>query len=335
MSAVDPNPMVGCVIVYNFRIIGEGWHQKYGGSHAEVNAINSVENKELLKESTLYVSLEPCAHFGKTPPCTSLVIRYKVPRVVIGSIDSFGGVNGRGIKKLKEAGIDVKMSVLESECRELNKRFFTYHQRHKPYVILKYAISKDGFLDKFRTVNDVSQARANKISNEYSIQLVHKYRAQESAILVGTNTVLNDNPKLDVRYWFGRPPVRVVFDRYLKIPKHYQVYNEKVKTIFFTSLRRESYREIIFETVDFSNVNVLGIILNKLYLHGIQSLIVEGGAKVLHSFVSQGLWDIAKVFIADIRYYDGISPPFIPMNFKTDEISVGEDVLCYYKRSGG
>ncbi len=331
LATVAPNPMVGCVIVYNNKIIGEGWHQKYGEAHAETNAINSVKDKSLLSKSTLYVNLEPCAHFGKTPPCTDIIIKCKIPKVVIGCIDVFSSVNGKGIKKLRRTGCEVKVNVLEKECKELNKRFFVYHKYQRPYITLKYATSQDGFLDTVRIVDDIEQAKVNWISNEYSRQLAHKYRTQESAILVGTNTVLNDNPKLNVRDWYGNNPIRVILDRELKIPTHYKVYNSSVKTMFFTAYEKENRENIVFEIVDFSDENILEFILNKLYHYGIQSLIVEGGAKVLNSFVSKGLWDCAKVFVSQMKFYEGLKVPQIHSSFLVDRISIENDVLYYYK----
>ena len=229
IARTAPNPMVGCVIVLDEKIIGEGYHRKCGEAHAEVNAINSVSNHELLKKSTLYVSLEPCSHYGKTPPCTDLIISKKIPRVVIGCVDSFSEVSGRGIKKLKQAGCDVIVGVLENESRELNKRFFTFNEKKRPYIILKWAQTLDGFIDIIRT--DENQIAPTWISNEHSRMLVHKWRSHEDAIMVGTNTAEKDNPSLNVRDWDGKNPLRVVLDRQLRLNEKLNLFNNKIQTI--------------------------------------------------------------------------------------------------------
>lgn len=326
LGTTYPNPLVGSVIVYDDEIIGEGWHQKAGQPHAEVHAINSVKDKSLLSKSTLYVNLEPCSHFGKTPPCADLIIESKIPKVVIGTIDPFSKVCGNGIAKLKNAGIEVEIGVLEDECHELNKRFFTYHQKKRPYVILKWAQTQNGFIAPFQKENN----RPVWISNKYSRQLGHKWRAEEQAILVGTNTVLQDNPKLNLRDWTGEHPARVVLDRELRIPTTYSVYDKSVKTIFITEKQTQSNHEnLIFETIDFSH-NRNEQILQVLYKHQIQSVIVEGGQKVLNSFIADNLWDEARVFMSDIFLEKGVNAP--EFNFQPDRIiSIDNDQLIYFK----
>ncbi|MDD4192591.1 MAG: bifunctional diaminohydroxyphosphoribosylaminopyrimidine deaminase/5-amino-6-(5-phosphoribosylamino)uracil reductase RibD, partial [Mangrovibacterium sp.] len=234
MGEVAPNPMVGAVIVHEGTIIGEGYHREFGGPHAEVNAINAVKTRELLRSSTLYVSLEPCAHFGKTPPCSDLIVSCQIPRVVVGSADPFAAVAGRGIERMRGAGVRVETGILEKECMELNRRFFTFHQQKRPYVILKWAQTLDGFLDVDRSYPEMS-GKPTWISNELSRRVVHRQRTEEAAILVGTNTVLKDNPSLTVREWSGRQPVRLVLDRQNRLPEGLQVKDGKAPTVIFTA----------------------------------------------------------------------------------------------------
>jgi diaminohydroxyphosphoribosylaminopyrimidine deaminase/5-amino-6-(5-phosphoribosylamino)uracil reductase len=247
LGTTYPNPMVGCVIVLNDVIIGEGWHKKAGAPHAEVNAIESVKEKSLLKEATIYVSLEPCSHFGKTPPCANLIVEKGIKNVVIGIVDSNSKVSGKGVKHLKDNGCKVIVGVLEEECFGLNKRFFTFHNKKRPFIILKWAETKDGFIDKNRSEADDNSP--NWISNQYSQQYVHKMRAEEQAILVGTNTALNDNPSLNVRSWVGENPIRVVLDSVSKIPANYNLLNGETKTIVFSETKHiiDSYENVIFE----------------------------------------------------------------------------------------
>lgn len=326
LGTTYPNPLVGSVVVYDDKIIGEGWHQKAGEPHAEVHAIKSVKDTSLLSQSTLYVNLEPCSHFGKTPPCTDLIIESKIPKVVIGTMDPFSKVCGNGIVKLKNAGIEVEIGVLENECHELNKRFFSYHQKKRPYVILKWAQTQNGFIAPLKK----EENRPVWISNKYSRQLVHKWRAEEQAILVGTNTVLQDNPQLNLRDWAGEHPVRVVLDRELRIPTTFSVYDKSVKTIFLTEKQTQSNHEnLIFETIDFSH-NRNEQILHVLYKHQIQSVIVEGGEKVLNSFIADNLWDEARVFTSDTFLESGVKAP--EFNFQSDRIiSMDNDQLIYFK----
>jgi len=326
LGTTYPNPLVGSVIVHNGKIIGEGWHRKSGESHAEVIAIDSVKNKELLKESTIYVSLEPCSHFGKTPPCADLIIQHKIPRVVIGTIDPFAKVCGSGIAKLKKSGIKVEVGFLENECRELNKRFFTFHQKKRPYIILKWAQTQNGFIAPLQK----KETKPVWISNEFSRQLVHKWRAEEQAIMVGTNTVLQDNPRLDIRSWTGENPIRIVLDRELKITSGFSVYNKSVKTIFITEKERLSEHENqVFEKIDFNkNVNI-GI-LDVLYKHQIQSVIIEGGAVLLESFIKNDLWDEARVFTSDLSFEKGIKAPEFNTNKAALKNDISDNTLEYF-----
>ncbi|MFH7017822.1 bifunctional diaminohydroxyphosphoribosylaminopyrimidine deaminase/5-amino-6-(5-phosphoribosylamino)uracil reductase RibD [Flavobacterium sp. FlaQc-47] len=304
-----PNPMVGSVIVYQNQIIGEGWHKKAGQPHAEVNAIRSVKDKSLLKNATIYVSLEPCSHFGKTPPCCDLIIEHKIPNVVVGTVDPNEKVAGNGIKKLIAAGANVLVGVLEQECNELNKRFFTFHQQRRPYIILKWAESQDGFLAPEKEINQ--DRKPVWITNQYSRQLVHKWRSEEQAILVGTQTVIDDNPKLNTRDWLGNNPVRVVLDQNNRISKESFIFDDSVKTILFTkseiSLQTENTN---FEVIDF-NQNIIPQILAVLYQNQIQSIIIEGGLKTLQSFIDENIWDEARIFIGKATFGKGTKAPDI------------------------
>ncbi len=305
LGTTYPNPLVGSVVVHNDKIIGEGWHRKSGQPHAEVNAINAVKNKSLLKNSTIYVSLEPCSHFGKTPPCCDLIIENKIPNVVIGTIDPNIKVAGNGIKKLIEAGAKVAVGILETECKELNKRFFTFHEMKRPFVILKWAESQDGFIAPFTK----SEQKPVWITNEYSRQLVHKWRSEEQAILVGTNTVIDDNPKLDVRNWTGNNPIRIILDQNNRVPKDNSIFDDRVKTIIFSGLKTNvSTENTTFELIDFKK-NCAEQILNVLFKHQIQSVIIEGGSQTLQTFIDENLWDEARIFIGNNRFETGIKAP--------------------------
>jgi len=305
LGTTYPNPLVGSVIVHNGKIIGEGWHKKSGEPHAEVHAINSVKNKALLSESTIYVSLEPCSHFGKTPPCANLIIEHKIPKVVIGCIDSFSEVAGKGVEKLKQAGCEVILNVLEAACLAINKRFFTFHNKKRPYIILKWAETSDGFIAPFIPNSKTSFA----ISNDYSRQLVHKYRTEEQAILVGTTTVLNDNPSLDSRDWFGQHPTRIIIDKTNKIPDEFNVKNKKNPTIIFTEEENCLHSiNIAFECIQF-DTHLISNILTHLFEKNIQSVIIEGGTFTLQQFINNHLWDEARVFIAENKILDGVKSP--------------------------
>lgn len=325
LGTTYPNPMVGSVIVYNNEIIGEGWHRKSGEPHAEVNAINSVKDKSLLSKSTIYVSLEPCSHFGKTPPCCDLIIRHKIPNVVVGTIDPNSKVAGTGILRLQENGINVTVGILEKECSELNKRFFTFHKKKRPYIILKWAESLDGFI----APKSKNMKEPVWISNEFSRQLVHKWRSEEQSILVGTNTVIEDNPKLDVRDWHGNNPVRVVLDQNGRIDKNHHVKDGKIKTIVITARENlTSTENCIYESAIF-DVKLTKHITHILYKYGIQSILIEGGRHTLQAFIDDNLWDEAKVFIGNIHLGDGMKAPVLNDNFQTKNIK-GDQLKLYF-----
>lgn len=317
---VAPNPMVGCVVVHNEKIIGEGYHQKYGEAHAEVNALNAVADKELLPRSTVYVSLEPCSHFGKTPPCADLLIKTGVKRVVIGCKDTNSKVGGKGIEKLIKAGIEVEVNVLESQCRELNKRFFTFHERQRPYVILKWAQSKDGFLDAPRKNNEKG---IFWISSTETRALVHKWRSEEASILVGRKTVQNDNPSLTVRDYYGKNPIRLIIDSQLQISGDLNILSEEAPTLIFNRSRNESVRNI--EWIKIPEVNTK-YILDELYKRGIQSVIVEGGSRTLQYFIFDNVWDEARIIVSQNNLSEGNKAPSInkvptmSYSFSTDHI---------------
>lgn len=302
-----PNPMVGSVIVYDGEIIGEGWHRKAGDPHAEVNAIRSVKDPSVLDKATIYVSLEPCSHFGKTPPCCDLIIENKIPNVVIGTVDSNIKVAGNGIKRLKETGANVIVRILEKECHELNQRFFTFHEKKRPYIILKWAQTQDGFIAPLKK----KEQKPVWITNSYSRQLVHKWRAEEQAILVGTQTVIDDNPQLNARDWNGDNPIRIVIDQNNRIPKTAHVFDNQVKTIVFSKNKTMlTFENIICESIDFQQ-NIAQQILERLYQHQIQSIIIEGGAKTLQTFIDANLWDEARVFIGNSKFGNGIKAPIL------------------------
>lgn len=302
-----PNPMVGAVIVCNGRIIGEGYHVRCGEGHAEVNAIASVKDAALLRESTIYVSLEPCSHYGKTPPCADFIIEKGLRRVVVGCVDPFAKVSGRGIQKLRDAGIEVKVGVLEDECMKLNKRFMTFHSKHRPFITLKWAQSADGFID---TPDDKPRAM---ISDSYTSIWGHKRRAEHQAIIVGRRTALLDNPSLTTRNWCGDNPVRVVIDRCGTLPDSLHIFDSLVSTLVFSS--SEASRKIVRDNVeeifiDF-NCDIIPQILEKLYERGIQTLLVEGGRQLLQSFIDDGLWDEAYVETGDIVLNEGVNAPVL------------------------
>lgn len=322
LGTTYPNPMVGSVIVHDGKIIGEGWHKKSGEAHAEVNAIRSVKDKSLLKKATIYVSLEPCSHFGKTPPCCNLIIENQIPKVVIGTMDSNIKVAGKGIEKLIEAGIKVVVGVLESEAKELNKRFFTFHEKKRPYIILKWAESKDGFIAPL----EKEEKKPVWITNEYSRQLVHKWRTEEQAILVGTNTVIEDNPKLNARDWFGNNPKRIVLDQNNRISSDSFVLDDSVSTIVFSKIKKAVEKEnTIFDRINFEG-NIALEIVQKLYEYQIQSVIIEGGKQTLQTFIAANLWDEARIFIGDIQMKKGVKAPKIEYN-TFEKTTIGTDEL--------
>ena len=316
IGLVSPNPMVGCVIVYDDEIIGEGFHQKYGEAHAEVVAISRVKNKSLLNKSTLYVNLEPCAHFGKTPPCSNLIIEHQIPKVVIGCVDSFSAVAGKGIEKMKNKGIEVIVGILEKGSRELNKRFFTFHERSRPYVILKWAESKDGF------IAPNNQKKPFWMTSSKSKKLVHQWRAEEDAILVGRITTEKDNPCLTVRKVKGKNPIRIVIDKDLKLSSNLNLFDSNAKTIIFNTIKDEEADSNLFIKINFNNL-VLNI-LQELYKQKIQSVIVEGGAITLQSFIDSKLWDEAKVFTTNKELNNGIKSPNLKGEIALETVIQGD-----------
>jgi diaminohydroxyphosphoribosylaminopyrimidine deaminase / 5-amino-6-(5-phosphoribosylamino)uracil reductase len=293
LGTTRPNPMVGSVIVYNDKIIAEGYTSAYGGNHAEVNAINRVKDTSILKKATLYVTLEPCSHFGKTPPCSDLIIKYQIPNIIIGCVDDNIQVAGKGIEKLKNAGCNVIVGILEKECKEHHKRFFTFHNKKRPYIILKWAETVGGFL----APETKNEQKPVWITNAYSRQLVHKWRTEEQAILVGTNTVLQDNPSLTVRDWIGQNPTRIVLDKSLKLTRNFNIFNDEAKTITLSE-----------DDMDFSK-NVAKQVCDILYKNNINSVIIEGGAKTLQTFIDENLWDEALVFTGKSKFTSGVKAP--------------------------
>lgn len=336
LGTTYPNPMVGSVIVYNDRIIGEGWHQKAGEAHAEVNAIQSVENHKLLPKSTIYVSLEPCSHYGKTPPCSDLIIAKGIKRVVIGIIDPFAEVAGKGIQKLISAGCEVTLGVLEKECQELNKRFFTFHKQKRPYIILKWAQTEDYFIAPVK--EERTQQAPVWITGSQARQLVHKWRAEEQAILIGTQTALADNPSLTTRDWEGHSPTRLVIDRKGIIPKTHAIFNNKAETIILTAHPEEFKENIKTIKIDF-DLSVPKQICDVLFDLKLQSLIVEGGAKTLQGFIDENLWDEARIFTGQHTFENGIKAPQINGNSKAkykvedETLELLENYNLYYPLS--
>lgn len=327
-SYTSPNPMVGAVVVHNGVIIGEGWHRKYGESHAEVNAIQSVKDPSLLSSSTLYVSLEPCAHYGKTPPCASLIIKHKIPKVVIGCIDTFSKVSGKGILMLKESGIEVLSGVMEHECRILNKRFFCFHEKKRPYIILKWAQSADGFIDKKREINTISKAQPNWITNATTKRLVHKWRAEEDAILIGRRTAQNDNPSLTTRVWPGENPTRILIDQQSKIGDSYHLMDDKNPTIVISEVFKKDKTQTSYVQINFSPLD-LDLILKKLHEKNILSVIIEGGCFTLQSFIKKNLWDEARVLIGAVSFKEGLKAPMLDLPYHEKELD--KDYIRFYK----
>ena len=320
LGTARPNPMVGSVIVYNKTIIGEGYTSPYGKSHAEVNAIASVKNKALLKKATLYVTLEPCSHYGKTPPCSDLIINKKIPHVVIGTVDPHSKVAGKGIEKLKKAGITVTVGVLEKECKQHHKRFFTFHNKHRPYIILKWAETLDGFIAPVTK----KEKKPVWITNYLSRQLVHKWRSEEQAILIGTTTALHDNPSLTVRNWTGTNPTRIVIDRNNKLPKSLSVFNTEAETIIINESLENDFK------IDFFLANTIAQqICNVLYKKNINSVIIEGGAKTLQTFIDEKLWDEARVFKGKTHFNEGVKAPKLGGKIVSRE-KILEDTLNTY-----
>lgn len=334
---VAPNPVVGSVLVHNNRIIGEGYHMQYGKAHAEVNCIASVNEKDLslISQSTLYVSLEPCAHFGKTPPCADLIIQKKIPKVVVGCRDPFQEVDGKGIEKLQAAGVEVELGILETECKEINKRFFLFHTSHRPYVTLKWAQTADGKI----AAEDYSRVL---ISNPYTNRIVHKWRSEEAAIAVGTNTALFDDPELSTRHWPGKNPVRVVVDMHLRLPSSLKLFNSEIPTVVF-NLHRHT---LPFEKISTQQLREIGVgyyqvtedvrlvdqMLNGLYRVGIQSLLVEGGTQLLQSFIDAGVWNETRIICNEgLEIGSGLPAPVLKRAVLQKKESIFGDVIRYYK----
>ena len=322
LGTTYPNPFVGSVIVHNNKIIGEGFTSEYGGPHAEVNAINSVKNPELLKESTLYVTLEPCSHHGKTPPYADLIIKKEIPRVVIGTLDPFSKVNGQGYLRLLKNGVDVTLNILENECLELNKRFLTFHQKKRPYIILKWAQTEDGYMGR----DDIQKW----ITNQYSKQLVHKWRTEEEAILVGKNTALIDNPQLNSRLWNGKNPLRIAIDKNLAIPRSFHLFDQSQPTVIFNSLEDFEEENLILKKIDFSE-KIVPQVIDYLFQKNIQSLIIEGGSDTIQYFIETNLWDEARILSSDTIWNEGILAPRIKgtrigkYRFLNDELNIFEN----------
>lgn len=318
---VAPNPMVGAVIVRDGKVLGEGYHQKCGEAHAEVNAVNAVADKALLSEATIYVTLEPCAHFGKTPPCADLIVHHKFKRVVIGCLDPFHAVAGKGIERIREAGIEVTVGVLEKECLQLNKRFFTFHNKQRPYIILKWAQTSDGFVDSVR--DDQSERKINWISAPETQSLVHQWRSEEQAILVGWKTVEHDNPSLTVREITGKNPLRVIIDGQLKMPEDSTIYSDSGKTLVLNRIKNETIGNVEFvklPVIDTENI------LRALYERSILSVFVEGGSRTIQHFLVDNAWDEARVISGNSIFKNGTRAPRIAgvpdhsFSFSTDKI---------------
>ncbi|MBE9597691.1 bifunctional diaminohydroxyphosphoribosylaminopyrimidine deaminase/5-amino-6-(5-phosphoribosylamino)uracil reductase RibD [Pedobacter sp. MC2016-24] len=326
ISNVSPNPMVGCVIVCEDKVIGEGYHAKFGEAHAEVNAVKAVFDRFadqaplLLSKSTAYVSLEPCAHFGKTPPCADLLIRHRIKKVVIGNRDPFADVDGKGIEKLKAAGIEVVSGVLEAECSHLNRRFFTRIQKQRPYIILKWAKTADGFFGR----EDHTQ---KWITGALAKKLAHKWRTEEDAILVGKNTAITDNPQLNSREWPGKNPIRIVIDRHLQVPLANNLYNNQARTIIFNERKTDVQDNIHFIQMEDMQFYLPQKIAFQLYLMDIQSVIIEGGANLLNQFINNNLWDEARIFTSTVETWgSGIASPKINGTL-SEEIRLKDDTL--------
>jgi len=320
---VSPNPLVGCVIVHDKKIIGEGWHRKFGEAHAEVNAVQSVEKKDLLAESTVYVTLEPCSHYGKTPPCADMLIAQRVRKVVISNLDCNPLVSGRGVARLKASGIEVSHGILEAEGSSLNRRFFTMMKEKRPYIVLKWAQTADGFMA--RETYD-----SKWISNVFSRQLTHKWRTEEDAILVGTTTALRDNPQLTVRDWSGRNPIRIVIDRNLRLDHSIHLFDGNAKTICYNTHSDREQGNVSF--VRIQDDDFTGNMINDLYERRIQSVLVEGGPTTLNHFIDAGLWDEARIFTSGQRFGKGVGAPSVKGSVET--YNVVDDTLTLVSRTG-
>lgn len=317
-----PNPLVGCVIVYENKIIGEGSHQAYGDKHAEVNAINSVNDKNILKDSTLYVNLEPCNHYGKTPPCTDIILKYKIKNVVIGSSDPNRMVEGGGIERLEANGCNVTYGVLENECNHLNKRFFTYHKQKRPYVILKWAESNDGFISPIKSEREVYW-----ISGDKSKKLSHRWRSEEHSILVGVQTIIDDDPMLTTRLVDGKNPIRIILDPNCRIPLNSKVFSKDSKTIILSKTENNS----IEKNIRIINYDKMEFILRSLYDLKLQSVIIEGGAKTIKNFLDHDSWDSIRIFKSNQNLKNGIKSPKIDIS-EFEKTIIGDDTLYEFER---
>lgn len=324
IGSVSPNPLVGSVIVHNNEIIGEGYHQKFGDHHAEVNAIASVTNQHLLKESTLYVNLEPCAHHGKTPPCTDLIIEKQIQKVVIGSTDPFHEVDGKGILKLKNAGIEVIVNTCVVQCDELNKRFITFHKKNRPYIILKWAQSEDGYLDSIRTNSDEVPAT---ITCDKANILTHSWRAQEDAILIGNKTAILDKPSLNVRHVSGKDPLRIVLDASNRLNLDNRHLQKDIQSLIYNT--KTDNKAGIFEWKKIDTKNFLGDLMNDLKNRNISSVIVEGGSITLNSFIKENFWDEARVYTGALKLSAGVIAPLINTSH-SEQLMVGNTRLTIY-----
>lgn len=318
-GAVRPNPLVGCVLVHEGKIIGEGYHEQYGGPHAEVNAIASVTDHELFATATAYVSLEPCSHYGKTPPCANLLIEKGIKSVIVATLDPNPLVAGKGVKLLQEAGISVQVGLLEREARWQNRRFFCQQEKKRPYVILKWAQTQDGFIAR-------QNLDSKWISNSQSRQLVHQWRSEEQAILVGKNTALQDNPRLNVRDWTGSDPLRVVLDSKLELPADLHLFDQQIPTLCYNLLKSEKLTNL--EWVKLPQIS-LEALLADLHARQIQSVLIEGGTQTLSQFLAAGLWDEARVFTAPIQFERGIAAPKLTQT-PAESHAIGEDQLDIY-----
>jgi diaminohydroxyphosphoribosylaminopyrimidine deaminase/5-amino-6-(5-phosphoribosylamino)uracil reductase len=323
---VAPNPMVGAVLLHDNTIIGEGYHEEYGKAHAEVNCIRNVseEKRELISSSTLYVSLEPCSHYGKTPPCADLIITQRIPRVVIGCTDTSAKVSGKGIAKLRDAGIEVVYGVSEAACINLNRNFFTFHEKKRPRIILKWAQSADGFMA-------LPGPKPVKLSNRYTDHLVHRWRMEEQAVLIGANTALYDNPRLTNRLWEGRSPVRIIVDRNLRLPAHLHIFDHEVSTLIFNVIKEEKKGKTEWLCIPPPQPFLTGL-LQELHRRDILSVIVEGGAAVLQSFIDMGLWDEARVIVADKLLGGGLPVPVLKEYILTDTSDVEGDRIRFFNK---
>ena len=322
IGQTSPNPMVGCVIVHENRIIGEGWHKKNGGPHAEVNAVNSVIDKGLLKHSEIYVTLEPCSHFGKTPPCADLLIESGVKKVHVSIEDPNPMVKGNGIHKMREAGIHVETGLLELKARRLNKRFLTSVEKNRPYITLKWAQTSDGFIAR-------KNFDSKWISDEYSRQVVHKWRSEEDAILVGANTVRHDDPQLNVRDWSGRDPIRIIIDKNHELKDGYHVFDGSIQTYIYNTHKAETREKT--QWIKISGITFLKEVLSDIHARNIQSVLIEGGSRILNLFINEGLWDEARVFTSPARFNEGIPAPDTSSMVQTFSKNIINDTLTFYK----